>query len=258
MAIAVRRHVLDGLCNCRDLGGYPTEDGRVTKYGVFLRSELPRQLSERDMAYLLDTVGVRLSLDLRSTPETVASPSALRGVPGVDYLHASLIHEAAAMGEEKVAAPPPPPGEGMDWGEVYVEMLEEARETWPKLVLGAIARTEGAVQYNCTTGKDRTGILTALLLGLAGVSDADIVADYCVSQVYLGPVYAQMGHLLPAGESAAGKDGELASPFFYTRPAFMQRLLTHLNEKYGGIPGYVRAAGVDEDTIAAIRAKFVG
>ncbi len=94
--------------------------------------------------------------------------------------------------------------------------------------------------------------MTALLLGLCGVADEDVIADYCVSQVYLRWIYDRMKAKM-GPERAAEQD-----PFFVTAPENMETLLKHLNEDYGGVPGYLRACGVSEETAAALKARLLG
>ena len=77
-----KRLPLEGLVNARDLGGFPTKDGRVTKYGVFVRSEVPKALTENDISFLR-RYGVSLSLDFRGTQEIKNLPSALSSLEDI-------------------------------------------------------------------------------------------------------------------------------------------------------------------------------
>lgn len=98
------------------------------------------------------------------------------------------------------------------WGEEYIRMLQ-GNHPWVKQVLELLAASEGVVLFHCFTGKDRTGLLAALLLGLCGVPREDVEADYAVSQIYLGDVYRWMREMIPDF-----RDRELSSPFFSTAP----------------------------------------
>lgn len=256
-----RRLMTKGLYNARDLGGFPTEDGKVTKFGVFVRSEAPVDLPEEDIQYL-KYYGVTASMDFRSTGEVAARPSDLAGK--MSYYAKPLFNEAAVVGGPK---PKPPVHQG--WGEQYKSMAEESRD-WAIEVLDIAAKNPGAVLYHCTTGKDRTGLMTCYLLSIAGVARADIAADYCVSQVFLEPVYEKMrsGAMnlgFGPGEKP-GPDGKEAPPmgppmdesFFSTPASAMLTLIDYLDEKYGGVVKYLRdVVGVPDETIRAIREKFV-
>ena len=261
-----RRLMTKGLFNARDLGGFPTREGKTTKFGVFVRSEAPCELPEEDIAYL-KRYGVTASMDFRGTGEILARPSDLDGP--MSYYHKPLFNEAA-MGKGPggppaggPAAPPPGSVHMQGWGEMYKQMAEEAKD-WAVEVLTIAAENEGAVLYHCTTGKDRTGVMSCYLLSIAGVSREDIAADYCVSQVYLEPVYEKMrsGKMNmgppPGGEgdTEQGFQPPMSGSFFETPASAMLTLIDYLTETYGGVVEYLRSVGVSEELMEKIRAKF--
>ncbi len=247
-----RRLPFSNLKNARDLGGHPLKGGGCTKWNTFIRSELPRQLSGEDLA-LLQSLGVTDSIDLRGELEVTRTPSALSKVPGVRYHHCPLFDAKAAAIAGGAEEPKKRVEDGRAWGEAYIDMAE-AQKDWVCRVLAIAAKTAGCVMYNCTTGKDRTGLLTALLLGIAGVDDRDIIADYCVSQVYMFPIYREMEQFFPFKTPDGGLD--LTNPFFKTSPDNMEALLNHMQEKYGGVAGYALACGAAEADLDAIRKKL--
>ena len=246
-----RRLPLKPLYTCRDLGGYPTADGGMTRYGVFLRSEAPCELPEEDVEALV-RYGVTGSADLRSADEQAARPSQLKG--RVHYYPCPLIHRAAMFGDESHASA------DFDWGREYCEMLGYNGE-FVRRALPLAAEEPGVFHYHCTTGKDRTGVLSCLLLALAGVSREDIAADYCVSQIYLEPVYARMR----SGALKLSTQGTITTEdvpggmdrFFHTPASAMLALMDHIQSAYGGAEAFVRACGVPQNVVDAIRRKFV-
>lgn len=250
---AVRRLPLKGLYNCRDLGGYPTENGRVTKFGVFLRSEAPCELPREDIEYLVN-YGVTGSIDLRSEGERMARPNELSG--HVSYYPLNLFLKAAVYGDESHRQ------EEFDWGVQYRRMAEDNPEFFRE-ALTICLKEPGALLYHCTTGKDRTGLLTCVLLSIAGVAKEDIAADYCVSELYLGPVYERMKSgamklgTQPGGTSTRIPDGG-SERFFATPAKAMLDLIGGLERDYGGVVGFIRSCGVSEDTIIALRNKLLG
>lgn len=263
----VRRLPLQALYNCRDLGGYAAAGGGVTRFGVFLRSEAPCDLPQSDLDALL-RYGVTTTIDLRGTGEVRARPSDLRTLAQITYHHRSLFNEAAIFDKSQIdpderAAQAPPPGgghrtPGMDWGTHYRQMAEDARD-WACDVLQIAAGCPGALLYHCTTGKDRTGLLSCYLLSIAGVSREDIAADYCVSQIYLQPVYDRMrrGAMDLGGPGGPGGNAPpMDDDFFATRPESMLSLIDYLTEKYGGVVPYLRSIGVGEAVMERIRAKL--
>lgn len=259
-----RRLLLKGLYNARDLGGFPTADGGVTRFGVYIRSEAPCDLPESDVHALKD-YGVTTSIDLRGSGEKNSRPSSIKDV--MDYIEKPLFNEAAIYDDKDRessrkdggAKPPVPKGGHMqDWGEQYKQMAEEARG-WAIDVLDIAANCDGALLYHCTTGKDRTGLFSCYLLSVCGVAREDIAADYCISQIYLEPVYARMrtGKMdlgpAPDGADMPGMDDS----FFKTPAEAMLTLIDYLVEKYGSVVDYLRLIGVSEETMDKIRSKFV-
>lgn len=248
-----RRIRLKGLYNTRDLGGFPTRDGGVTRFGVFLRSEAPVELPEEDIAALKD-YGVTASMDFRSTGETLSRPSDLAGL--LPYHHCPLFHEAAVVGGAPKEMPKPP--KNLDWGKQYIVMAEESR-TWAKKVLTLAAENEGVLLYHCTTGKDRTGLMTCYLLSIAGVEKPDIVADYSVSQIFLEPVYEKIrSGKMNLGAPQEEKPPKMDDGFFRTPPEAMETLMDYLEKNYGGVTEYLRSIGISEALMEKIRRKLVG
>jgi protein-tyrosine phosphatase len=249
-----RRLPLDGLRNARDLGGYPAAGG-ITKYGRFVRSEAPCALTERDLAFL-EAFGVTLSVDFRGDGEVARRKSALEGAPFLRYVRSPTFNDQVAFGASPGGGDKKPPVTHMvRWGEKYIEMADTCRD-WVAGTLELLAGADGAALYNCTTGKDRTGIISALLLALAGVADDDIIADYCVSQVYLSEIYDPMiteYNKKFSPENAAVK----SDPFFRTDPENMEQLLRHIAENHGGAENYLRGSGVSDAAIAALRGRLV-
>jgi len=239
----VRRLNYPGLQNCRDLGGFAAEGG-VTKFGVFLRSEAPCSLPEETLRKLAD-YGLKTSFDLRGDPEIAWRPSALEG--RFDYRKISLTGGAETFDKKNLPEGP------FTWDKVYIRRAQQHQD-WFREAVTACAKADGCVLYHCTTGKDRTGILTCCLLGAVGVSREDIAADYCLSQVYLQEMFAAM------------RDGSLTirpgpnhfeEYVFQTPFTAMTAFYDFLTAQYGSILGYLRHIGVTETTLQALKTKSV-
>lgn len=231
-----------GILNLRDLGGYAIPGGR-TKYGVFLRSAVPVELAEGD-EQLIRACNVTIDIDFRSQQETDRLPDALVGLDGIQYLHMPMFDEAAAGGALQIKQV-----DDFDWKKHYLRMAD-AHGAWYAEVIKAMAQGEGCMLFHCTTGKDRTGMIAALLLSICGVSEEDIVADYCVSEVYLRAMYEVM-----EDEGGFG-GGSIEAPFYRTAPEAMRAFLAHINNKYGGAESFLKIHGASDADIAAIRAKL--
>lgn len=246
-----RRLPVDGMYNVRELGGFPTADGRITRYGFFIRSEIPRKITKNGLDFL-KKYGVSLSVDLRGSRETERTPSILASQPWLRYMNIPTANSQLAGGRAAKR-----PDRFVQWPEMYISMIDGHKD-WIRRVLSAMAEHEsGTIMFNCTTGKDRTGMITAMLLGLAGVPDNDIIADYCVSQVYMRPTYMELFRDMPFSNDALPDDFGPDAPFFRTAPENMGLLLEHINEEYGGIERYLTVCGVTDSEKDSLRKRLV-
>jgi protein-tyrosine phosphatase len=245
----MRRLPLEGLVNTRDLGGYPTKDGKMTRYGAAVRSEAPQSLTDRDVEALI-AYGIKTVVDLRGAEEIERHPSRLSGLSSVDYHCCPAFDESVAF----AAKGGTPFQENFDMGAKYIEMAER-RKDWIYKVMTVIAESDGGVLFNCAMGKDRTGIVAALLLGHAGAHEVDIVADYSVSDQYLVPVYERIFDRMRW--DMTDEEINKLMPYFLTPPDNMRRLLGHINKTYGGVTEYLRDCGLDDAALARLRARMI-
>ncbi len=131
-------------------------------------------------------------------------------------------------------------------------MLDAFRQRVGAVVQAVAAAPEGGVLIHCFAGKDRTGIVTALLLALAGVPRATIAADYVLSDSYLQPLYAE---LLAAVEDRSERERRARE--YQSLPESILAVLDHLDARYGGVAAYLRGAGVSDDQMERIRRRLV-
>ena len=256
-----RRLNLKNMYNARDLGGYPAGDGKVTRFGVFVRSEAPFELPEEDIRYLL-SYGISATADFRSTMEAKKKESSLAAV--LPYYLRPVYDDSTPPDFSKMAHFPP------RLIDQYTDIAETGKD-WARDMMELAASEPGGLLFHCSAGKDRTGIMSCYLLSAAGVSREDIIADYCISEVLLAPVKSRIfpGKPADAEFSVPGIPPEKMDDFalalskgdpgeFETSPAsVMQTLLDYLDERYGGVLQYLRDAGVKEETILRIREKFL-
>ena len=227
------RHIpLGGMYNLRDLGGYPVPGGGETAWERLLRGDNPEHLTEEDIRWLLER-DITTVVDLRSEVEAGSKADQLSKTNGFDYFNCPLL-EADRMPnlEENVGAG-------------YFRVLE-GRERMV-CALKAVAAAPGGVLFHCTAGKDRTGLMAALLLGLVGVDRADILADYQVSETYLADVIRQIRVKVPDLSAFAGA----------SKAEYLSDCLVQLEKTYGSIPGYLQVIGLTEGELAALRRKLL-
>jgi len=131
-------------------------------------------------------------------------------------------------------------------------MLVDCRASFGAAVTAIARAPEGGVLVHCHAGKDRTGLVVALLLTLVGVPDDIIVADYALSDRYLQPLYDE---ILAAIDDPPRR--ERLRSWLHARPEGMQGALAALDERYDGAASYLRAAGVSADDLARARERLV-
>jgi protein-tyrosine phosphatase len=211
---------LEGVHNYRDLGGLGTMD-----FGKVIRGESPHNLSPSALEQLLE-MGVKTVIDLRSEAEILEHPNPLATRDGIDYQHIPLfaVLQQFSKSEEKTF----PPLEM-----VYIGALELCQDAIRE-ALSVVANANGTVLLHCVAGKDRTGIISMLLAGLAGTSRQAILEDYALT-AQATPLLERLR--LDAQEK--GYDMTLFSSILSAEPETMATVLDHLEQKYGGIRLYV-------------------
>jgi protein-tyrosine phosphatase len=248
--MAKRLVPLEGTQNFRDLGGYPTEDGRRVRHGRIYRADALTTLSTRDLAHL-DEIGLRLVVDFRGDEEVTLEPGPYRAHPEVAYLNVP-IGENASPTEWRDRF------ERGDLGDLdehwlprsYAAMLDGRPEAFAEVMNTLGGESALPAVFHCTAGKDRTGVMAMLLLRLLGVPREHVIADYALTAEYTG------GKIKAANRwfSDRGVDLEQAAHLFSARPANMEATLDHLETKHGGIERYAREAlSLDATLIANLR-----
>ena len=225
------------LRNARDLGGLPTADGH-TRFGRIVRSDDLNRLTGVGRRAMFDH-GITTIVDLRGPVERRLSPPAVGDHPG--YRHLPFVEEN--------------PDSSSDLGTVadtYIWMLD-AMPARVGVILHAIAAAPpGGVVVHCFAGKDRTGVVSALLLSVAGVPRDAIAEDYALSEEPLRPLLDEW--------ISAESDPEVQDYMrrrFQCNPQTMTAVLERLDQDYGGVDGYLAAIGIRASTQERLRARLL-
>lgn len=231
------------MFNLRDLGGHRTADGGTVKRGLLYRAAGLHRLGADDVE-AANALGLKTVFDLRTDGEMERYGEFPTELVVVDRHHAPMLREQHDESDHETSA-------GELLGNRYVEMLESGRDA-VALVVNRLAVPDAApAAFYCTAGKDRTGVMAAVLLGLLGVSDEDIAADYLLTA-------EAMPHLLEwidANEQGMGRWMRSLPPGVLETPVeAVHTLLAGLREQHGSIEAYVRWCGADESAIDALRA----
>lgn len=234
---APRRVELEGCPNFRDLGGYACAGGKTTRSGRFYRADCLSKLTGRDIDALKKR-GVRCVVDLRAAYETTSAPNRLQGQDGFVYYNISLLDGAQSQGFSGQMP--------KSLAEMYFALTDFAAPSIAE-VMRVFLKESGGVVFHCTAGKDRTGVIAALLLLLAGVDEETIVQDYALTHELMEKVFASQAEMARHGGI------EIPDYLFLSPPDQMQMLLVHMKETYGDIAGYLRFAGLSDGEIAALK-----
>jgi protein-tyrosine phosphatase len=226
------------LLNARDLGGYPTVDGGQTRWRSLLRSDDLAQLTPVGVQALAE-FGVETVLDLRWAEEIALNPSPIGAqAPQIRYVHSSLLASTPAQWRELSRS-----CEKEHWKCVVLEQVRPQLATVLKVIASAPA---GPLLFHCVAGKDRTGIIAALMLTLAEVKPTAIAADYAKSTQMLGDAYLKRY-----------KDADPQDVLENVRcpEEGVHNMLAYL-ERAGGIREYLGKIGLNELEIARLRARL--
>ena len=199
-------------------------DGQRTRWRVLFRADGLSELTETDLAVMRE-LGIRTVVDLRSGHEVEQSRFDVEAHP-VTFHHFPFI-KSLPDAEDFDRAP------GF-LGTQYTEMLDDAT---PQIVgaLSALAAPEARpAVFHCTAGKDRTGLLSALVLSLLGVPEETVVADYALSGAAMDRLRAKLVEKYPDGKGLIADSDVL----FSADPANMVALFAHLRDRYGTVAGY--------------------
>jgi protein-tyrosine phosphatase len=235
---------LEGCLNFRDLGGYPTADGRRIRWRRMFRSDALHGLTTADVRRLRDDLGLGVVVDLRSTAELQADGDGPLVEADVAHHHIPLF-DGETIGPEARAAL-------VTLADRYYLMAEFAKARIAR-VLETLAVADAPAVYHCAAGKDRTGVISAIVLGIAGVPDEVIVADYAATKENLDAIIER----LMATRSYRTVLANLPPDTLHAEAETMVAFLERIRAEYGGMRGYARAAGLAPDALEALVSRLV-
>lgn len=223
--------LLESTFNTRDLGGYRTRQGNMTKVHMLLRSDEQKQLSGGDITYLSERQ-ITTIIDMRTERFTSHLPSPFANRTPFAY-HNIPIEEGSGVPESIEGVP--------------VSYMNIAGSANMKKVYQCIAHAPQGVLFHCSAGKDRTGVVSAILLLLADVRDKDIIENYMMTKE------CNVKRFALARKNHPDMDINIIIP----REEFILRFLKLFREKYGDAKNYMRSIGVLPEEIEMIRGKLV-
>jgi protein-tyrosine phosphatase len=246
--VAARDLRWDGCINVRDLGGLGTEDGGETRFGSVIRADSVGLLSREGWEALV-AAGVGRIVDLREPWEAAGDPP--REVP-VEVVRVPILGQFDDDGWTEIQAlSETAPSHSEAQRLVYLRFLEHCRRRFVDAVAAVADAPAGGVVVHCHGGKDRTGIVVALLLRLAGVPVEEIARDYELSGDRLRPRHEEW--LASAEDEAERARIERITA---TPAAAMQGVVDAIDEQYGGVERYLIDGGLPAEALEAARARL--
>jgi len=236
--------LLDGCLNFRDLGGYPTRDGRRVRWRQLFRSDALHLLSAADVAHLRDELRIGDVVDLRSTGEIKTDGRGPLEAEPIRFHHLPLFDGNTAMRTERP--------EAYTLADRYFLLAEFAKGPIARVITTLAGTTSPAV-YHCAAGKDRTGVISAVLLALLGVRDEVIVADYAATQENIDAIIDR----LMATEGYQAMLSALPPDTLHAQPETMITFLERVRTEYGSMREYARSAGVPDEVLPQLETRLL-
>ena len=232
------------LINCRELGGMPLRDGHVFRSGLFLRSGAPSELKTREEFEQVKAYGVKNVIDFRGVTELERCGNPFRDDADTNFYFIPLF----------IGDPGDVNNDTMQFlrthhlGDYYVIIMEQLGDKVAQ-VMRILLNAEGLTLYHCAHGKDRTGVISAILYLIAGADREDIVTNYKVSYDYLEDFLKPLIDAAPDDMKHTLRSDEINIRIF----------LKYIDDKWDGkVENYLISNGMTESEINALRDKCVG
>lgn len=243
-----RRIPLNGCVNFRDLGGYASSLGGTTKWGVLFRADSMHRLSQADAEVVAGRLGIRTAVDLRANDER-ERVGVLDPALGIVEHHVGTTDRTM-----HTYARPDPEIANRSFGRLYENMISTGGERFAAAIELVADSDQWPTAFFCMAGKDRTGCLAAMILGLAGVDRQDIVGDYTATAPAVPAIRERSLIELPEMAEVWAKmpDDITDAPI-----SAITELLDIVDDRWGGLEGYALAYGVKPQTIERLQASFL-
>lgn len=226
---------LEGAKNVRDLGGIYTKENKITQFHIFIRGSRLTNLTKKDNEILrkyqiTDIIDLRGSTNIQKN--FISDDKINKDYFKFHYIPLSNtdIEEYVEKNSNK---------ETFDYGEGYFLLLKNKKKVAE--IFRVLLNAEGATLFHCTAGKDRTGVITALILGICDVDESDIIANYEVTYTYI-----KNEEFLQKYEERIRK----------SEARFMETFIKKIKEQYGSFQNYILSCGIKKEEIEQLKEKF--
>jgi protein-tyrosine phosphatase len=244
---------LSGADNVRDLGGLPLIGGGTTRFGQLVRADTLQELTPDDVAYLR-RYPLRTVLDLRTSIEAEREGRGRLAAEPVQYANLPFVPDAVIVPDDPAHEVVVADRRALDRVEHYLDYLRLA----PARVVGALGMLAGpqatTALFHCAAGKDRTGVLAALTLEIAGVEREAVLDDYELTNARLPQVGARLLRL-PTYRRYVGT---LEPADLLARRETMAGFLQQLDDRWGGAAAWACRAGLSREALGRLRTLLTG
>ena len=242
-----RHFAFEGCFNFRDIGGYLNQDGRRVKKGLYFRAGRQDRMTNKDLAQLSD-LNISTQIDLRKQEEVLDQGRGPLEAMGANYINIAVIPEGGSDKLNKLV------GDTGISGKRYLGYLEFGPTSWLRL-FGILADGENLpVLLHCTAGKDRTGVSTAFLLSVLGVSREVIEADYLLTNL---DTERQADFIESTVGYPEGYDREKMISIAGVPRDAMKDFLDGVESKWGSAVEYLEKIGVTKEQMEMVRTNFL-
>ena len=242
-----RHFPFEGCFNFRDIGGYLNQDGRRVKKGLYFRAGRQDRMTDKDLAQLSD-LNISTQIDLRKQEEVLDQGKGPLEAMGANYMNIAVIPEGGSDKLNKLV------GDTGISGKRYLGYLEFGPTSWLRL-FGILAEEENLpVLLHCTAGKDRTGVSTAFLLSVLGVSRDVIEADYLLTNL---DTERQADFIESTVGYPEGYDREKMITIAGVPQDAMKDFLDGVESRWGSVVEYLEKIGVTQQQMDQVRKNFL-
>ena len=246
---------LDDASNVRDLGGYKTTDGKHTLEGLLFRAAGLHELSETSVALLLHK-GIITDVDLRRTEEIEKRIDILGQSANINYVRHNIAGDLPTLPDEKLEGSLKTNLNTIEEQiyKSYIGCLENSKTPIKQALITLFNPSNLPALYHCEAGKDRTGIISALILSVCGVEDELVAEDYGLSAKYLIDRYfvdQALANRNPNNYTWLDYQNENCSP------KVMLKIIDYIKTIYGGTENYIVSLGITKSTLETFKEKFL-
>jgi protein-tyrosine phosphatase len=242
-----RHFAFEGCFNFRDIGGYPTKEGKKIKKGIYFRTGRQDRMSEKDLAELKN-LKISTQIDLRKPEEILDQGKGPLENMGADYINIPIIPDGGSDQLSRLV------GDTGISGKRYLGYLEFGPESWLKIFEILANKDSLPVVLHCTAGKDRTGVSTAFLLSVLGVDRDLIEADYKLTNL---DTERQADFIENSGGFPEGVDREAMILAAGVPEDAMAVFLDGVESRWGSVLGYLEEIGITKNQMNVIRDNFL-